>query len=441
MSSLQEAREKLESAIIRLIHNQPFYAHLILNMKHEFVTRIPTMGVSVTSQVNLYCNPHFLCSLSDEAAEGVLIHECDHIIMNHMVRFKDMCPEVFNKEPKDIKRHIEDMMEASTWNKAADLAINELNTKLPKTFNLFNSDGSMAMEEEFIEDDNGQQAPNPKFGQPIETKPLFVDDLKKQFPQAEKLKHMEYYHDFLKQIQKNGGNGKGKGQGEGSTIDVHGTWGEGEELDSEYVTEKVKQAINKAVEACGGREAGNIPANILQAIEKLNYRPKNWRGDIRRFVARASEVITEASRKIRNRRYGILYAGNKTFPQLHLGVGVDSSGSVHDEALNQCFAEIGQIHSLGIKVTVIVCDTKVNEVFEYDPKKPIKITGRGGTAMTPLFDKAAELDIDGLIMVTDGEWCDTVKKPKFPVLFALYEGCRIPYSWGSKTEIKINKKK
>ena len=60
---------------------------------------------------------------------------------------------------------------------------------------------------------------------------------------------------------------------------------------------------------------------------------------------------------------------------------------------------------------------------------------------TDLYGDTIELEIDGMLCVTDGCWCDTVEKPPFPVLFCLYEGCTIPYTWGQKTEIKVNKVK
>lgn len=134
--------------------------------------------------------------------------------------------------------------------------------------------------------------------------------------------------------------------------------------------------------------------------------------------------------------------GNRNHPKMHLAIGVDSSGSVWDELLAQGFAEIARIQACGVKVTVIECDTQVNQVYEFDPKKKISVKGRGGTLFKPVFDKCAELDVDGLIFFTDGGNFegDELKKPKYQVLWALYEGCQSQYKWGSRTEIKVRKK-
>lgn len=464
MSKKDLTNFNIDEAMVHLIMNEPFYANLLMNMTRNWACKLPngkpllTAGVNVTETVNLWINPYFWLSLTLEEQVEILKHEVLHVVNNHFVRFRDLEPDLYTGKPKSIRDIVQDMTNASTLNKSADLAINEFLPRLPKKFNLFDDQGNAICEPAQIEDANGQLIPNPDAGKPIESGPLLVDKLKKWFPKMENLKNTEYYYGFLKEEMKKQGNQQGAGGGEGdskgqaqsgeengdqgTTIDDHEIWSTGNE-DPEYISEKVKQAVNKALTETQEQGIGNVPGHLLSLIEALNYKPKDWKQDLKRFVAQSSEIITESSRKIRNRRYGILFPGNRFLPVLHLAVGVDSSGSVYDELLCQAFAEIAKIHASGVKVTVLECDTQINQVYEFNPKKPVKVAGRGGTLFKPVFDKCAEMDVDGLIFLTDGGNFEgaELKKPRYPVLWALYEGCSCQYSWGSRTTIKLNKKK
>lgn len=514
----------IETAMMKLVHHERFFANLLLNMTRTYTTEIPTVGVNVTDTVNLYVNPHFWSSLSIDEQVDVLKHECYHVLNNHFARFKDLEPEMFAPEKQTVVKRVEGMLNASSLNKAADAAINEYLPHLPKKWKMFDKDGKVMHYPETFQDQKGQVQPHPEAGKPIIASPILVDLLKKQFPKIEKLKHMEYYYDFFKstqpkvkmmqkpsncpdckqkqdeakqkqqqaqqgqqpgqqpgdqgqesqdgqgQPQDGNGNqpgngdggtghgnsdqfcdkhqgGKGQGQGGGSgngpgeiLVDDHSMWQQGNQ-DAEYVTEKVKQTVNKAVEASGGREAGTIPTDVVQMIEALNYKPRDWKNDLQRFVSRTSEIIMESSRKVRNRRYGILYPGVKVYPKLTLAAAVDTSGSMSDEALNQIAAELAHIAKNNVEIWVIEADCVVQNVWKFDVKKLKEFKGRGGTAYQPALDKAAELDVDGLIYFGDMDSADRPKKPKYPVMWAVVNsGQKPPATWGMVTEVKITKK-
>jgi predicted metal-dependent peptidase len=436
---LNNINSSFDTAMIKLIQNEPYYANFLLGMNKSFITKLPdgrplaTAGVCVQEQINLVVNPYFWLSLSLLEQVDLLKHEVLHVLGNHITRYKDLEPNLFKKENKTLSDVIEDMTNANELNQAADYAINEFLPNCSKNFNMFDEKGGKLLYPEGHEE----------AGKPIVTSGLFVKDLQKVMPKVEKLKNMEYYYELLKQNRPQKGNGKGQGgQGEGgSLIDDHGVW-DLSNSDSEYIKEKIKVAANKALEQTKEKNAGNIPGNILEAIEKLNHKPRDWKAELRNFIAHTAETVTESTRKRRNRRYGLLYPGTRTFPKLSLAILVDTSGSVYNELLNQAFAEVAKIHSCDTRIVVVEGDTQVNQVYEFNPKKPIKVVGRGGTLFKPLFDKAEELDVDGIIFFTDGENFDgeAVKKPKVPMLWGLYEGCRSHYDWGRKIEIKIQKR-
>lgn len=449
----------LERSVTYLIFNEPFYANLLLNMSRMYTVDIPTVGVNVTEQVNLYVNPYFWRSLSLPEQVDVLKHECLHVINNHFARFQDLEPEAF--EETTLEKRIQSMLNAPILNQAADYAINELLPNLPKKMQFFDKQGNPFVEPDKIKDKQGNEIANPDAGKPRLAEPCLVALLKKKFPKVDHKQAMEYYYEFLhqnmpkQQMQmqsQSQGQGQGQGQGKpqqgqgngaGTPIDDHGIWAQGN-TDPEYVTEKVKQVVNKAVEETQERSAGSIPGDLMELIHKLNYKPRDWRQDLQRFVARTAEIVIESSRKVRNRRYGIMFPGYKIYPKLHIAVLTDTSGSVGDEELNQFFAEIERIHKNNVEITVVEFDAKVNGVFKFDPRKEIKVHGRGGTHFKPGFEEARKLDVDGIICFTDGGDCyNDCEKPKVPVLWALVgnnaEQC-LPYKWGSRTKITVKKK-
>lgn len=438
---LDEAAENLEKTLMMIIHEGRFFSSLLLNFRREFTNRLPTLGVNVTDEVNLYINPYFFNALSAQDRVEVLKHECYHVINNHFARFRDLEPQIYeNPENRSIWDRVQDMQNASTLNQAADYAINEYLPGLPKDVKMFAPDGSVMMQPDKMPDGSA----NPKAGQPAEGRLLFVSDLQKKISHVQHQQNLEYYYEFLKQQQeKDNKNGKGQPQGgQGMVLDDHSIWHEGDAT-QDQITEKVKQVVNKAVENCDQREMGNLPFEVRQAIEQLNHVPKDWRQDVQRFVARTAEIIIESSRKKRNRRYGIIYPGLITYPKLHLAIGIDDSGSVHDDELAQFFTEMCRIYNMNIKLTVIECDTKVNAVYDFNPKKPFETHGRGGTSFKPVFEKCDELEVDGLIYFTDGECYDEgVKKPRYPMLWAIVGGKhrQPPYKWGGRTHIEVRKK-
>lgn len=434
--------EVVEHAMMTLVEKEPFFAKLLMGMTRTITTDIPTAAVNVTDTVNLYINPYFWNSLETVQEQvAVLKHECYHVIGNHFSRAIDLEPDLFNNDDKTVQERVQAMMDSQTINMAGDFAINEYLPNLPKKFKCFDKDGKVMRHPKKIKNDKGEEIDNPDAGKIIQGKPCTVVNAKKQYPNMEKLKNMEYYYSFLKDDQNKNGDKNSQG-GQIMVIDDHSMWTEGAK-DSEYVKETVKQVVNKAVEDSGGIGAGSIPDDVVIQIADLNRKTKDWRQELQRFVARTSEIIIESSRKRRNRRYGILFPGTKVFPKLHLAVAVDTSGSVRDEELEQFMCEIDKIVKQGAKVTVIECDANVNDIYEFDPRKPVDVKGRGGTRFIPAFDAAKKLEIDGLIYLTDGDNFegDKLKKPNFPVLWALLPKCKVRYNWGSKTTVTVNNKK
>lgn len=376
----------LMEAVVRLFDQERFYAELVLQMDRIVSKRVPTAGVCIKDKVQLYVNPEFFDSLTKEEQVAVLKHECQHILNDHIPRFKEMHPEVYNDNEKDgIDRAINDAKH-QVLNIAADCSINPgirhmmKESMFPKDFDL--KDGET----------------------------------------------MEWYAEHLK------GHEKLKGLTE---YDGHDLWSESEG-EKEEIKEKIKRAVNQA--GANTRAAGKMTAEDELLIDKLNYKPRDWRGDLKRFAARTLEVAIESSKKKRNRRYGIMYPGVVKTESLHIGVALDTSGSISDEALNQFMAEVGNIARYAT-VTVVEADSEVKASYVFDPKKTYKVKGRGGTAYQPAFDYfTKETDVDGVIYFGDMDCFDEqLTKPKYPVLWAIVGNQSPPADWGSQTKVEVTK--
>ena len=84
-------------------------------------------------------------------------------------------------------------------------------------------------------------------------------------------------------------------------------------------------------------------------------------------------------------------------------------------------------------VTIIVCDRVIRDVIRFEQGEVIydlDIKGRGGTAVTPVFDYVynQELKVDKFIYFTDLDVKDFPDQPEFPVLWVSTRKSDAP--WG-----------
>lgn len=377
----------ITKAIVRLFDSERFYAELIMQMNRVVSDRVPTLGVTIKDKIYLHINPKFFASISPEEQVAVLKHECQHILHDHIPRSKDFAPDVYKEGDTDIVDSVINQAKHQVINIAADLSINPGIPDLPAGA-VYPSDFKL-----------------PK-GHTLE---FYANELKDN----ENLKNL-------------------------NTIGDHSLWSESEG-DKEMLKEKVKQAVKNA--AANTRSAGKMTADLELLVDRLNHIPKDWRSDLRRFVSRSMEVNIDTSRKKRNRRYGISQPGMVKEERLHIGVAIDTSGSISDEALSQFMAEIANIAKYA-EVTVVEADSEVKNSYKFDAKKTYKVAGRGGTAYQPAFDFfSKETDVDGVIYLGDMDcFGEKLIKPKYPVMWAIIGTQEPPAKWGSVTKVEVKRK-
>lgn len=394
--------DSVTQAIIHLFDKEMFYAEIIASMKRINSKVVPIAGVCIKEYIELHINIPVFAKFSLEERSAILKHECEHILRNHIFRSRELAPEVYT-ENKDAVEGIINSMKHKTINIAADCAVNSNIKGLPK-FCVF--------PEKFKLKDG-------------ETMEWYLDRLKEN-KQAQKM-----------QQQGKGGQGQPGEPHDGEGFDAHEIWNESEGS-KEVLKEKIKQALNKAAEKT--RAAGRMTAEHELAINGFNKASVCWKEQLRRFVAKTIETTLESSRKKRNRRYGIVIPGTVKVEELHIGVAIDTSGSMSDEALEQAMAEIGEIAKYA-KVSVVEADTSIKNDYEYKRGKKYKVKGRGGTAYQPALTWFNEhkKPIDALIYIGDMDNYDQEQlvKPKYPVLWAIVGEQKPPATWGFQIRITV----
>jgi predicted metal-dependent peptidase len=380
----------ISQTIVRLFDEERFYAEILLTMKRVQGKSVPIAGVCIKEQIELHINPETFCKFPLKQRVAILKHECEHILRDHIPRSKELAPEVYAKD-QDVATSMVNQAKHKMMNIAADCAVNSNVKDLPD-FCVF---------AEKFELERGQ------------TLEWYLSELKDN----EQMKEMM--------------------QQEQELFDNHDIWKDSEGS-KDILKEKIKQAVNKAAE--NTRAAGRMTSENELAVQNLNQNSVNWKDVVRRFVAQTIETTIESSRKKRNRRYGIAIPGSVKVEDLHIGVAVDTSGSmIH--ALEQAMAEMGEIAKYA-KVTVIEVDTEIKSSYLYDKRKKYKqLRGGGGTAYQPAFDffNKQRDKIDALIYIGDMDNYDTeaLQKPKYPVLWAIVGNQNPPADWGARVKVEI----
>ena len=340
-----------------LILNEPFYGLFLIGLNKKIRKDIPTAGVSKNGiGVQLSINPGFFTDLNEKQRIGLLKHELLHVSFGH-ITMRDR-----------FSNH-------KLFNIAADLEINQYIAadQLPE--------GGLTL------------------------------DMFPELNLPEKAGTTKYY-ELLEQEQKSGNCPSLDSlldQMDGDSQYCHGTWKEFEDLteaEQKLVEKQVQHQMKETAEQTEKRR-GNIPGELADLISRLRHiePPKfDWKGYLRRFVGNSSVSYTKKLRRKYNKRY-VDNPGLKIKFKNNILVGVDTSGSVSNDELKEFMNELVHMHKTGHKITVAQCDTQLNSVEEFNPRKDWEIKGRGGTSFQPVIDHFNERKgkYTALIYLTDGE--------------------------------------
>ena len=357
MITMTNVQDHVAKTTKTLIFSEPFYGLFLIGVNKKYSDKIPTAGVSKNNiGVQLTINPDFFSDLSHDHRFGLIKHEILHIAFGHLLlrdKFSD----------------------AKLFNIAADLEINQYisESRLP--------DGGLLL----------SSFPEIKLPQRAGTR---------------------VYYDMLQQAKEDGTCptlDSLMSEMDGTTPHCHSTWDDFNDMsesDKKLIQKQVEHQLKEAAEQTIKKQ-GTVPGELSDLIERLMHiePPKfDWKGYLKRFVGNSSIVYTKKLRRKYNKRYAA-NPGLKIKFKNHILVGVDTSGSVNNDELKEFFSELAHMHKTGHKITVAQCDTRLNSVKEFNPKKDWEIHGRGGTSFQPVIDHYNEKkgSYTALIYLTDGE--------------------------------------
>ena len=336
----------LDRAVKTLLIREPFYGLFLLNLNRYYGDKCDTACVCRNGiNTELCVNKKFWDTLNDDEQLAVLHHELNHILFKHITS-----SEYFGDHNK--------------FNKAADLEVNSYIPVLqkdpyyyPARFNLENNKGT-------------------KF-------------------------YYENLPDEPDQSQNDSGNSY-------DPNDSHASWKDFQDLsdtEKQLIENQIDYQAKNTAETCQ-KMIGSVPGELKEYLDSLfKIKPQifNWKAYFRRVIGNLITSELYLTRMRPSRRFPDS-RGVKFKRKPHVLVGVDTSGSISDEELEDFFSEIYYLWKSGVKVTIAQIDTKIEHIEEYNGKFNKEIYGRGGTEFTDLINYYNERkkDFSTLVIFTDG---------------------------------------
>lgn len=376
-------RKFLETAIYDLLEKEQYFAAFLAESRICYDKYgVTTAGASIVNgSPMLIFNTEFMSKLSRLEVVAIVKHEILHLLLLH-------CSMLTKKE-----------LNTKAWNLAMDCAINQHIVGLPETAVTLSSMSGLCGAELL----------------PFET--------------------AEYYFEQMKSAaQKGRGNMRMVGEeadpGEASdgVIDDHDLDIPGAETGQEMAKASIKNASDKAL----ARAAGIIPSGLDKILGGLAHAVVDWKTVLRNFVARSAKSSTNITRKKLHRRFGLDQPGRKKRRELTLGVCIDCSGSVPDDAVAQFYAEIAAMLPNISEAWIVQADCEVQHVERATKSSKIdaKRKGDGGTAYAPAISECMRKKCDAIIYLGDMDTADTPNNPEVPVLWVTTGNMKRPGEFG-----------
>lgn len=385
--------EQISKVCVKWQTDSPFFAEFLLRLTYKNEPAVGTMGIGMLKRrIMLWYNPEFIKDLKQIQIEGLLVHEVMHILH----RFHDR----LGAREKDI------------FNIAQDACINEIVLKTTIA---------------------GRRLQLPENG-------VDFDEIRDMGYDGEVIS--EPIYDFLYEKADKiecSSSSQGEGQGEGQ----QGSSGSGSSEEDEsnsgkkklsttdnhdyqkQLSEIDKQVIEEVINNAKTRSYGNISGNMSGEIKELiKTKTIPWKRKLAIFLSRYVNEpggVYENTWSRRNRRSLPLPGIRKKSKKLVLTV--DTSGSVGDDDIQRFFGQIEKLIKDYSNLTIIEWDTRIQQVYQYKKGdwKKIKVHGRGGTSIQPLYDyiKTNLKTTSVIVNFTDGYFDWNIDHYGIPTIWAL----------------------
>lgn len=338
----------LERARARLVIVFPFFGTILLRHPMRATENVPTAAINLKGEI-MY-NPAFCEKLSMQQALFVLAHVTLHIAFAHLARRGDRDPKV--------------------WNIANDAIINEIIRK------------EMTCDAAFIDG--------------------YVE-----IPGASEFSSEQLYEKLVKDAKRTPRGGTNYSLNMDDLCHDDG--------ERPPTPEEVKQIILEAKEevaaaATSSNMSGGLSATMEKMVADFINSKVPWYQALECFFTRyATQRQSWSHPNKRYRRVAYLPRRNRMPSLGHVAIGVDTSGSICYEELQQYFGHLNalfdQCHPSA--VTVVYCNCEVLQTEDFTPDEfPIvarEVYGGGGTDMRKVVEWAQEnSEAEAIIIFTDG---------------------------------------
>lgn len=386
----------LETAIVRLLREKPFYGHFILNLRRtEQPSSGHAAGVTIRDGVpTLSLNPPLFAALSRAGQQALLEHLVKHLLHLHPLRRKQR------------NRH--------DWDVACDLAINPGieglgdDALVPEQYGL---EAGLAAEEYY-----GLLVP------PFDTGNLDGSG----------------YGDGEQENQGAAGEGRAAVR-DAATLDDHAIWSDADSTPLPLGEEMVRSITRDSLRGSDGE----APEEIRAVVEGLlRPSPVPWRQLLRQFVATAGRVGRKSTWSREHRRFSHETPGIRKRRRLNLLVGIDVSDSTNCIELREAFArELVQIAcGRDAQITVLYANSRIQRVEAFSGSSLVarRYDGGGFTDLRPVFEYAKTMYPlpAAIIYLTDGIGPAPEAMP-LPTLWVLTREGERPVPWGMELRLDV----
>lgn len=409
MRSENSLERKLTRARTQLLLNQPFFGTLCLRLKLIAGT-VPTMA---TDGRRIVYDPVFVNSLKPEELEAVLAHEVLHCALGHHCRRGERDPRL--------------------WNEAADLAINPILVSngftLPDGALIDPAFDNLSAEEIYAR--LIQRSRDESSAAPEQTPQQTGTDAGAGTEQGTQGQQARDSGSNARNPSDSTQDAFGNQTGNESTRpgefgEVWDATGEQGGLASQAENSRQQYEWNIAADQAmrSAKSCGREPANLDRPLNESQQSKQDWRTILRDFVA--ATTPSDYRWTPPNRRYVASGLYLPSVERAGLGtvvIGVDTSGSIGEEELEQFAGEISAIadEAKPEAIHVVYCDAAVQASQQFGPSEPIHLEpkGGGGTDFRPVFDwvEANQIAPVCLIYLTDLCCHSYPSIPEYPVLW------------------------
>jgi len=410
-TELEAIKNRLTKARTQLMLDKPFLGNLVLRL--PLIAADSWCKTSATDAKSFYYNPEFVDSLNNHQIKFILIHEALHCALTHFARRGNRT------------KH--------KWDLACDFAINPLLVKEgfhpPIDVPIFRQYEGMIAEEIYpMIDDNLDQEPMDQH--------LYDDNANDDSKQSDGGLREDDLQKEQEQESTSDSKSNQDNKAGASQLAQQPPKLQPDEVDK-LATQWQKNLASSAQLA---QQAGKLDGEFAKLIDFFLQPQVSWQSLLAQYMSTFARDDFSYSRP--SRRAGEVIMPSLRSHQLDITVGIDTSGSISQEEINEFVSEVGAIKAnLRAGISLLACDDTLSEYspWRYEAWEelqfPASLGGGKGTNFNPVFDHINTQDTpsDVLIYFTDAKGKFPEFEPDYPVLWLIKGKERVP--WGSRIQL------